>query len=71
MKRGDFVYYDRYGMRWDVNSPSQDPGDYGVGILVSEPKIEVAWDQEFDTFDVMQEDGVIRTFSVSYLKLID
>jgi hypothetical protein len=65
-KMGDLVLYDRFGSVWDNVSPSYDPSDYAVGIvlqIIQNPPggFENAYAK------IMKEDGAEGFFSLSYI----
>ena len=68
MKSGDLILYDRFGARHNSVSPSYDPDDMGVGLILQ--IIQDSVDDESAKFaQIMKDDGSIGYFSLSYLSI--
>jgi hypothetical protein len=61
MKTGDLISYDRFGGVWETTAPSNDPNDWGVGILL------YTWWDGRQLADIIDENGCVRSISISYL----
>lgn len=69
-KRGDLILYDRFGSQHESLSPSFDPEDFGIGVIV---KIHSdVGESEDDLYaEVMKDDGKRGFFSLSYLTSVN
>ena len=55
MKTGDLISYDRFGGVWETTAPSNDPNDWGVGILL------YTWWDGLQLADIIDENGCVRS----------
>lgn len=65
-RSGDLILYDKFGGRWESNSPSDDIDDHGIGVVVSLEKDS----KNRKLVSVMMENGAIGDFAECYIRPI-